>query len=118
MRISDWSSDVCSSDLIGGLLNDGRQARKPTVDVHFHGRGREADLARRFIDTVALHLDQQDRLRLRGAKLVEQAGQDGAADHRSLVVGDGYLVRQLVHGPARQAGPEVHTYELQSLMRT
>src|SRR3546814_15726408 len=82
---SDDSATIRVSLDIGGLLNDGRQARKPTVDVHFHGRGREADLARRFIDTVALHLDQQDRLRLRGAKLVEQAGQDGAADHRSPV---------------------------------
>src|SRR3546814_12003986 len=56
---SDDSATIRVSLDIGGLLNDGRQARKPTVDVHFHGRGREADLARRFIDTVALHLDQQ-----------------------------------------------------------
>src|SRR3546814_2733780 len=33
MRISDWSSDVCSSDLIGGRLDDSQAAGDVEVDV-------------------------------------------------------------------------------------
>src|SRR3546814_1998767 len=31
MRISDWSSDVCSSDLVKALINDGRLRREIAV---------------------------------------------------------------------------------------
>src|SRR3546814_1094046 len=37
MRISDWSSDVCSSDLIGGthdMRNTGTPPRHASVDIH------------------------------------------------------------------------------------
>src|SRR3546814_15002762 len=48
MRISDWSSDVCSSDLLGGAPDDGavdhhqplaRQVLLQRVQLHAHGRG-------------------------------------------------------------------------------
>src|SRR3546814_5790775 len=32
MRISDWSSDVCSSDLIGGFRKDHAELRRDRVD--------------------------------------------------------------------------------------
>src|SRR3546814_11446093 len=46
MRISDWSSDVCSSDLDGAGAQGGRPAegavaRKPPADPLHPGRGRE-----------------------------------------------------------------------------
>src|SRR3546814_5377733 len=31
MRISDWSSDVCSSDLWGALCNERERARRPGI---------------------------------------------------------------------------------------
>src|SRR3546814_6165070 len=63
MRISDWSSDVCSSDLLAGLLDraDAGQ-RVGAVDVH---RARTADALaagaaerQRGVDLV-LDLDQR-----------------------------------------------------------
>src|SRR3546814_7329365 len=41
MRISDWSSDVCSSDLVGSLVG-----REPVVHGHAHG----SDLAGSVVD--------------------------------------------------------------------
>src|SRR3546814_3239977 len=53
MRISDWSSDVCSSDLGGGHAAGVRPARRPpghrrsagATGVAVHGRGRRPRLA-------------------------------------------------------------------------
>src|SRR3546814_9153770 len=37
MRISDWSSDVCSSDLIGHAFADGTPARSATINGTVYG---------------------------------------------------------------------------------
>src|SRR3546814_20467858 len=61
MRISDWSSDVCSSDLLAARLDDGRhrhagggQRRDAAVGAVVVGE--ERDLAARR-DAVALDID-------------------------------------------------------------
>src|SRR3546814_20468200 len=58
MRISDWSSDVCSSDLAmtkipPGLLPEGLSDRLPTQAEA------SARLVRHVLDTVASHGDQR-----------------------------------------------------------
>src|SRR3546814_12390401 len=45
MRISDWSSDVCSSDLIAG--NGERDVRFEQGDAHFAHRGAHVRLGQR-----------------------------------------------------------------------
>src|SRR3546814_8719298 len=95
MRISDWSSDVCSSDLL-----DLQRRADPLVQAlaaqqrkHCRGIGRAND----GTDQQALHQAQIEQPRRR------QAGQSG---------GDQYA-----NGGQRQGRSEEHTSELQSLMR-
>src|SRR3546814_14293080 len=66
MRISDWSSDVCSSDLIGrGRAGDaGELPRDGRRRVHFDPRGREAAVERRWFDA----LDRRGRIERGGGR--------------------------------------------------
>src|SRR3546814_9859480 len=97
MRISDWSSDVCSSDLLGGDLR-GQRAGHPAGAVHG-----AADAAERFLRRDDVAVAQARRHRLRQADDVEaellhvggDGGGLGAVEERS----------------------EEHTSELQSIMR-
>src|SRR3546814_2865406 len=96
MRISDWSSDVCSSDLRGECLADeAAQRLRDLVD------GRE----------VALVPDRTDRDRF--GRLLRHVEVDGT-DVGGLLVQEGLAL-------ARRYPPDVrseeHTSELQSLMR-
>src|SRR3546814_3264466 len=96
MRISDWSSDVCSSDLLGLVVVD--EARP----------GREAEpQAVRLPQALGNRLVQQLRLHR-----LEQAGLLGAPQapgiHRDEDVG-------WAIGPTRS---EEHTSETHALMRT
>src|SRR3546814_10637739 len=92
MRISDWSSDVCSSDL---------RTRFPRVERHEHGADRErAPGADRPFGLVA-HGDG-DAVALADAQPVGQGAAKGA--------------RGAPMGLERQRSEE-HTSELQSLMR-
>src|SRR3546814_1435850 len=93
MRISDWSSDVCSSDL--GLLPDPGGS---TVRQGATGQGRK---------TAALPTPRAFSNRLNSCRV------DGpASPHRSRVLqGFGLL------GPVHYRRSEEHTSELQSLMR-
>src|SRR3546814_1027171 len=43
LRISDWSSDVCSSDLALGLAREISERHGVAVDVAIHAPGREGD---------------------------------------------------------------------------
>src|SRR3546814_4278350 len=94
MRISDWSSDVCSSDLVGQRLQQAADVRE--------------DLAE-----IAGFL-----LRLQGARLdprkVENVADDGLQAACRVVdvarIGGGLVDRLLPRS-------EEHTSELQSLMR-
>src|SRR3546814_2720828 len=94
MRISDWSSDVCSSDL-GGIEH-------------------RAEHVRRTPQVLQRQLHEQRLVALPGGGLLADAGVVGAAVADRLVEdrrigcqpGDAVLVRS-----------EEHTSELQSLMR-
>src|SRR3546814_4713915 len=114
MRISDWSSDVCSSDLAGAVA-----ARHPA------GR-----IRRRFPDVALSHRRHQHR-RPEGTPAAAPpagdgcpAGRGGTQPQRS--AGRGRTRRRYVPDSARRVnggsseGParsEEHTSELQSLMR-
>src|SRR3546814_9196170 len=100
MRISDWSSDVCSSDLHAGEVDDHllevqQYLQAALADLRLIGR--VGGVPARILQHVAL----------------DDAGQEGAvvahADHR--------VHDRVAIGHAAQVRSEEHTSELQSLMR-
>src|SRR3546814_4063330 len=95
MRISDWSSDVCSSDLLTATLSDiARGAETMAVRLSDRARGTGQDAAMVAGATVQSLAGLQE-LGDRGRAL---------ADTMAQIVGDG-------------ARSEEHPSELQSLMR-
>src|SRR3546814_5244861 len=113
MRISDWSSDVCSSDL---LELEVRQLRLAQHDV---GAGIQPGVDAQGV--AGELLGQLERLELR----LGQRGELVAGQHARLVVRRVGLAEQerpvalveLVERAAVHARSEEHTSELQSLMR-
>src|SRR3546814_3981835 len=107
MRISDWSSDVCSSDLLRRLerlLGQRAQARQQQ-DGH----------ERRVDPDVDQHHGEERRRRRRGPAEIGEAHQpDEVAQDAEIGVG-----HQLPHQrrDRRSDRSEEHTSELQSLMR-
>src|SRR3546814_3179364 len=104
MRISDWSSDVCSSDLDGQLsrraLRCGR-ARLRTLDVEI------GDRQRIFLNELAARLHHIAHQL--GENLVRQIGlTDLHLQHRAV---------RLIERGFPKLRSEEHTSELQSLMR-
>src|SRR3546814_9696069 len=93
MRISDWSSDVCSSDLLG-----------------LHQPHRGADRAIRVVQRL-LHLHRHPRTGRKRQIAFPDVGNDGFECFA--------LVHAPDHTPAahRVMRSEEHTSELQSLMR-
>src|SRR3546814_8989159 len=119
MRISDWSSDVCSSDLVVGAAVD--DEHRPVRDLRRVGDGSQlAELAGPGIEVgweVAV-LDQADLAGVLqqpsgvGGPVVEvgRCAQSGdTADRR--------VERRGAHGERAAGRSEEHTSELQSLMR-
>src|SRR3546814_2381474 len=101
MRISDWSSDVCSSDL---LL------------FHFHLHGRSSALAcgpsgQGLIDGA----DVRERPRRRRTCV---AGRSGSAIDADPLPGAGRAAGSGEGGMTQADRSEEHTSELQSLMRS
>src|SRR3546814_1776003 len=101
MRISDWSSDVCSSDL--------RLARVSS--------DRDGNVDQAFVAAACRH-DDLIIVGIGGARLLREGGR-GEGDHRKRAGGkDGTAQRtgERTHenSPMRS---EEHTSELQSLMR-
>src|SRR3546814_6119436 len=98
MRISDWSSDVCSSDLCGRRLNlggGGRRRPAPrSAETGADGRGGKT------AEPAGLRLRLFDRARV-------DAGRDHRNAHLAVQIG--------IEG--RTDRTEEHTSELQSLMR-
>src|SRR3546814_7540917 len=119
MRISDWSSDVCSSDLAEVLLDGACQValhHLHVIDVVLEG------------EVVGAHcLDDRQRLRRRREvesgdvdgvdRLDEQpdAGLLGLLGGKAQVLHIG-LIELVGMGALRTASSEEHTSELQSLM--
>src|SRR3546814_4439851 len=113
MRISDWSSDVCSSDLGGAVA-------EALVDVRAAGllaHGDQAVLAQlglEFLDRVARRDPHPDPRRLAQHRRVGELHRRA----RDLVAGD--LLRPRLQRRRRIGNDlrsEEHTSELQSLMR-
>src|SRR3546814_9502882 len=100
MRISDWSSDVCSSDLRCRHAPKGASPNNLSTHCEF-GRVGDAALALELVDP---RVDQRDAFRM-----CEAAA--GFGHHRA-GIGDRHAVRQ-----DRAGRSEEHTSELQSLMR-
>src|SRR3546814_4184943 len=117
MRISDWSSDVCSSDLVQAQRRHHAQADVAAADV--------ADVADRFLqrsqalDDLADFHEQRMRL-VGGDQAPAHQGEQGEAELGLGVVQDladrGLRNMQAARGGADRRSEE-HTSELQSLMR-
>src|SRR3546814_5453424 len=101
MRISDWSSDVCSSDLVHG----GRGERGGVVAAAAARRTADDPLPGRTDENHALvrHVAGNTRLRLRAESVLWR--------------GAGTAGRGLVPGVSANSQFGKHTSELQSLMR-
>src|SRR3546814_1230133 len=101
MRISDWSSDVCSSDLLGDA-----EVEHPAADT----AALQRRLARHAAQTP-LHRPEQSAVV--GVRLNKEAG---GARHPASV---GAVLQRPDLEVLRRVGPrsEEHTSELQSLMR-
>src|SRR3546814_4137712 len=118
MRISDWSSDVCSSDLILDLRNqrDGTRVRKIKLFENAHNASHEEILGAidrnirpqtRVLGMTWVHSGSGVKLPIdKIGALVDKHNQGRSDEQRIVYVVDG------VHGRS-----EEHTSELQSLMR-
>src|SRR3546814_2504496 len=113
MRISDWSSDVCSSDLLRapGSRADHRLAAQPRRPWSFWGLPGAAGRSRPHLPAApgarAPHrLRREDQPRAGGQRPAQRRGLEGRAGER-------------LAAAAEQPGgrSEEHTSELQSLMR-
>src|SRR3546814_9812470 len=95
MRISDWSSDVCSSDLVSGL------------EIEF-GRGAGEALAQRFLEAeeIDFHWDAREQERWIGT--YESAGDEDFELDRVAIVGrlDGqwFVAMMIVDGDGNAHG--------------
>src|SRR3546814_6876146 len=119
MRISDWSSDVCSSDLLRLLVNGEERQHSNTRDMIFDCAAQVADLS------TAMTLEPGDVI-FTGTPSGVAAGMRPprwlkAGDRvRAEISGIGHIEALIVdevaeiHAPERS---EEHTSELQSLMR-
>src|SRR3546814_3567300 len=104
MRISDWSSDVCSSDLgdfRGDVEQRGADQRRGLDVRHLPVLGQQMDDARGLGDIVEDRLHHRAVARPGPLRLAGRAR--GEEDGREVVAG--------------QRRSEEHTSELQSLMR-
>src|SRR3546814_3497591 len=110
MRISDWSSDVCSSDLVQQLGWHGE-----AVDAH------RLQVPAGRAGVVLLQPDQQGAVAMGGDGGARQDGRLARAHHvleRGAVLLDaGTRLVLADEGAEHQTRSEEHTSELQSLMR-
>src|SRR3546814_7603597 len=111
MRISDWSSDVCSSDLLNRLT---------AGQIGEIGKGLTGIGHLRTHLVLAVHgRDIEDFRILRGVRMV-RAGEDTQIAHLLAAerpAGDHSLHRLFKDTLGETARSEEHTSELQSLMR-
>src|SRR3546814_6000437 len=112
MRISDWSSDVCSSDLADGGAAAVEKARRVVDRRREIGDavlvGQHLPVHRHLLTAVVGPLDHRD------GDAAAAGGGDGG-DHRGLAEGAGKAAHLQVELLRRRS--EEHTSELQSLMR-
>src|SRR3546814_3206292 len=113
MRISDWSSDVCSSDLIGNLKAE-----------HFQSAGRGTRAAAEKGQVEKHHDCEAAPLRVIVYREASSRNhRDHAEGHDSQRVENTFVMVKPIPTAEQQAGnrqhqrSEEHTSELQSLMR-
>src|SRR3546814_4760637 len=118
MRISDWSSDVCSSDL---SLRD-REELLRDLDDHFV-RANDAQLAPHHlvgeVGIGAARVEQVRPVRQPGPLFLELGEDQALLLLQAPIVAPGEDAVGADHGIAEEVGDrsEEHTSELQSLMR-
>src|SRR3546814_5291051 len=134
MRISDWSSDVCSSDLVAHLYPNAA-AEPPAAKQHLSGRGELRGIVEQQRQETAQqvrigahhgagrhHAKIEAERRKTRRKALLQPGKERLQRHRlqrglqQALVG-GLQVAQRIQPGIRQVRSEEHTSELQSLMR-
>src|SRR3546814_7503775 len=113
MRISDWSSDVCSSDLRGveiGIECPGQRQRldEPVIETARHITHQRAQ--------PPAMIDQPAQIppRPRAAGRFQQQRVDSGVDE---IIFERGVVLKVHHAPPLRDRSEEHTSELQSLMR-
>src|SRR3546814_5182190 len=111
MRISDWSSDVCSSDLLGGV----DMAADDTVHPQPRRFVRDRLLEARYEGDRVLHL-AFGVLRQRPVRQTEPLAHGGDDDVEPQKRGVGKVAEQREPAMRHDRSAE-HTSELQSLMR-
>src|SRR3546814_8063075 len=108
MRISDWSSDVCSSDLARDLAPHRHQRAATRVQFRRSHRSGQASLAGRLDAAIGLvHLRGRARWRDRGMVAPRALGKSERVRPQPRL--------RLQYRPRIRS--EEHTSELQSLMR-
>src|SRR3546814_5324347 len=116
MRISDWSSDVCSSDL-HGCLSHARLLRQAQLEMGL-------DRHRRFVRPG--NRSGRDRLGFRPRRLIDRGSKNAAVPNSEICRGAAVIRVHASHsrwmlGRNRDVSlvlrSEEHTSELQSLMR-
>src|SRR3546814_8483953 len=119
MRISDWSSDVCSSDLQGDADPaapvdhadvegvEHRDGKKGAADCH-EGAAQHDRASAQAVHVDALRLDRQRVLANHAQGKAERRAEEAVADRWNQ--GEGEV--------GEGARSEEHTSELQSLMRS
>src|SRR3546814_8169834 len=98
MRISDWSSDVCSSDLIGKLIVHGADRAQAIARMRIA-------LSEMIVDGIKTNIPLQQRI------MADRGFQLGGMNIH-------YLEKRLKEQTEKAIRSEEHTSELQSLMRT
>src|SRR3546814_16927328 len=93
MRISDWSSDVCSSDLAFCERFENAGCEACQAQTPFDETDCEAEAARHFFDRGTRVDDRCEGLRLIGRVHRETLEVFGEADRKSVVSGTSVSVR-------------------------
>src|SRR3546814_2651610 len=119
MRISDWSSDVCSSDLIpaqridGG--DDGKRVVHPVRARHADGEGQRP--AAQFGGDQAAAFPPRADMTCADVRTLAAAEGDDLSGMRPRMADQPVPVRAVERADRRSARSEKHTSELKSLMR-
>src|SRR3546814_2227345 len=113
MRISDWSSDVCSSDLVASEADTVSFGHLATDEDEFTGGTYGSDLQRRLVN-VADGIGDHDAATMGQLGSVVAALGGGASFSGGVFGAPTYVIQGSSYDNVRS---EEHTSELQSLMR-
>src|SRR3546814_1700004 len=122
MRISDWSSDVCSSDLVGAALGLGAAGDALDQQVHRDLQlhrvvHRLADPAQQRVERVGL--GQVARVAVEDEAAFRVVAREAVLEHaqQDLVGHQVATCHDFLRLPAQRARSDENTSELSSLMR-